>query len=54
MHSKPAKTRKTESVFRYRRDDFIIGVSGDEWYVVLRADGLVGYVPQSAFWDGNG
>jgi len=54
IYSKPERNWVTESIFRYRSDDFIIGVYGDEWYVVLRADGAVGYVPQRAFWDGNG
>lgn len=41
---------------RYFNDggDMIIGVYGEEWYIVLRADGSVGYVLQSAFWAGNG
>ena len=34
--------------------DYIIGVVGDEWYVVMRWDGSVGYVRQACFWDGNG
>ena len=54
MHSGPEQSRTTESVFAQHSDDFIIGVYGDEWYVVLRADGAIGYVPQHAFWDGNG
>lgn len=61
MYNTPEQSWKPEDifrylsdVFRYRSDDFIIGVSGDEWYIVLRADGAVGYVPQRAFWDGNG
>jgi len=40
--------------FTHDYGDFIIGVVGDEWYVVMRADGAVGYVPQDLFWDGNG
>lgn len=54
MYSRPEQSFITERVFRYRSDDFIIGVYGDEWYVVLRADGTTGYVPQHMFWDGNG
>ena len=53
MYSGPERSLKTENVFHYRSDDFIIGVYGDEWYIVLRADGAVGYV-QRGFWDGNG
>ena len=41
-------------MFQYEYGDFIIGVAGDEWYVVLCEDGTVGYVPQDLFWDGNG
>ena len=32
----------------------IIGVAGDDWYVIMTSDGTVGYAPQSAFYDGNG
>lgn len=33
---------------------YIIGVSGKDWYVVMTSEGLVGYVLQGAFYDGNG
>ena len=54
MHSEINMNETTHQVFENNYGDFIIGVSGDEWYIVLRADGAVGYVPQHAFWDGNG
>ena len=54
MHAEPKHTAVTEHMFAWESNDFIIGVSGDEWYIVLRADGAVGYVSQQAFWDGNG
>lgn len=54
MHAEPKSGAVTARLFRQESDDFIIGVSGDEWYVVLRADGAVGYVLKSAFWAGNG
>lgn len=54
IHAEPKDTAVTVRVFRQESNDFIIGVSGDEWYIVLRADGAAGYVPQSAFWAGNG
>ncbi|MBQ2834428.1 MAG: hypothetical protein IJE71_07445 [Clostridia bacterium] len=54
MLSAPSRNAESCGMFAYGPDDFIIGVSGEEWYVVLRADGTVGYVLQSAFWDGNG
>ena len=54
MYAEPRGSAVTDRLFTQERDDFIIGVSGDEWYVVLRADGAVGYVPQGAFWAGNG
>lgn len=54
MYAEPRGTAVTDRMFRQESSDFIIGVSGDEWYVVLRADGAVGYVPQGAFWAGNG
>ena len=38
----------------HQNGDMIIGVYGDEYYIVLRSDGSVGYVIQIAFWDGNG
>ena len=54
MHTAPEARAITPLMFEQQAGDFIIGVSGDDWYVVLCADGTVGYVPQSAFWDGNG
>ena len=38
-------------------DDYyswIVGVVGDECYILLNPDGSTGYLPQSWFWDGNG
>ena len=52
--AEPKNTAVTERRFRQSCDDFIIGVYDDEWYIVLRADGTVGYVLQDAFWEGNG
>ena len=54
MYAEPRGSTVTDRRFMQESNDFIIGVSGDEWYVVLRADGAVGYVPQGAFWAGNG
>ena len=54
MHTAPEARAVTPLLFEQQSGDFIIGVSGDNWYVVLCADGAVGYVLQSAFWDGNG
>lgn len=54
MYAEPRETAVTDRVFKQSSGDFIIGVSGNEWFIVLRADGAVGYVPQHAFWDGNG
>ena len=54
MYAEPRETAVTGRLFQQSSDDFIIGVSGDDWYIVLRADGAVGYVPRHAFWDGNG
>lgn len=54
MYAEPKSSAVTERMFKQTSRDFIIGVAGDEWYIVLRADGAVGYVPQHAFWDGNG
>ena len=33
---------------------FVLGVVGDDWYVVQLRDGSVGYIPQDALWAGNG
>jgi len=33
---------------------YIIGVAGDDWYVIMTSDGVVGYALQGAFYDGNG
>lgn len=54
MYAEPLGSAVTDRMFRQESNDFIIGVSGDDWYIVLRADGAVGYVPQGAFWAGNG
>jgi len=54
MWQKPERKADRHSQFENKNGDFIIGVAGDEWYVVMRADGAVGYVPQEYFWDGNG
>lgn len=54
MYADPRETAVTDRIFKQSSGDFIIGVSGNEWFIVLRADGAVGYVPQHAFWDGNG
>ena len=38
-------------------DDYyswIVGVVGDECYILLNPNGSTGYLPQSWFWDGNG
>lgn len=50
----PAPGKGDHGRYYHASGDFIIGVVGDEWYIVMRADGAVGYVQQSAFWDGNG
>ncbi|MBE5798822.1 MAG: SH3 domain-containing protein [Clostridiales bacterium] len=54
MLAAPNRNADSCGMFESNPNDFIIGVSGDDWYIVLRADGTVGYVPQHAFWDGNG
>ena len=54
MYAEPQGSAVTDRMFMQESNDFIIGVSGDDWYIVLRADGAVGYVPQGAFWAGNG
>ena len=54
MYAEPKYSAAITRVFAQERHDFIIGVAGDDWYVVSCADGTVGYVPQNAFWDGNG
>ena len=41
-------------LYFHQNGDMIIGVYGDEYYIVLRSDGSIGYVIQIAFWDGNG
>lgn len=54
MFAEPSRNAESRGMFKYDSNDFIIGVCGDEWYVVLREDGAVGYVLQEAFWAGNG
>ena len=33
---------------------FVLGVVGDDWYIVQLRDGSVGYIPQSVLFEGNG
>jgi len=54
MYQEPSRRAEAFQRFENRHSDFIIGVVGDDWYVVMRSDGAVGYVPQDYFWDGNG
>ena len=54
MYRQTNANGRTDEIFENNYGDFIIGVVGDEWFVVLRADGAVGYVSQDYFWDGNG
>ncbi|NLO85679.1 MAG: SH3 domain-containing protein [Clostridiales bacterium] len=32
----------------------IVGVYGDEWFIIMMDDGTVGYAPQASYWAGNG
>ena len=54
--SKPESGAKAiaKGAFTYGSGDYIIGVVGDSWYILMRADGSVGYARQSAFSAGNG
>lgn len=54
MLAEPNRNAASCGMYKHDASDFIIGVSGGEWYVVLRSDGTVGYVLQEAFWSGNG
>ena len=54
MLADPSRNAESRGMYKHDTNDFIIGVCGDEWYVVLRSDGAVGYVLQEAFWAGNG
>ena len=54
MYQQPRKDAMVNHLFEYQYGDFIIGVAGDDWFVVMCADGAVGYVPKEMFWDGNG
>jgi len=54
MYQEPSRRAEAHQRFENQHRDFIIGVVNDEWYVVMRADGAVGYVPQEMFLDGNG
>ena len=35
-------------------DEFIIGIYGDDWYILINSFGQTGYVPSAWYWDGNG
>lgn len=54
MRAQPDPGSESRGRYFHRNEDMIVGVYGDEWFVVRRADGSVGYVLQSAFWAGNG
>ena len=56
LRSKPDSGSRivAQGRFDFWAGDYIIGVVGDEWYILMRADGSVGYAKQSFFWEGNG
>lgn len=54
LRAQPDPASESRGRYFHGSGDMIIGVYGDEWYIVMRADGAVGYVLQSAFWAGNG
>lgn len=54
LHSEPSSRGALDDRFFYGTDEYIIGVSGNDWYLVMDKDGGVGYVPQQMFFDGNG
>ena len=55
MRSKPDSSSKMiPERWHSGSGDYIIGVVGDEWYVLMRADGSVGYTKQAFFSEGNG
>ena len=35
-------------------DEYVIGVYGHDWVIVLTWDGNVGYVRRADVWEGNG
>ena len=54
LRAQPDPASESRGQYFHQSEDMIIGVYGDEWFIVRRADGAVGYVLQSAFWMGNG
>lgn len=54
LRAQPDPASENRGQYFHQSEDMIIGVYGDEWFIVRRADGAVGYVLQSAFWAGNG
>lgn len=54
MLAEPSRNAEGRGMFKNGHGDMIIGVCGDEWFIIMREDGTVGYVLQSAFWAGNG
>jgi hypothetical protein len=45
--------RETTGIF-YGSETWIVGVAGDELYILLDSDGNTGYLPQNLFFAGNG
>lgn len=54
LRAQPDPESESRGRYFHQSEDMIIGVYGDEWFIVRCADGSVGYVLQSAFWAGNG
>lgn len=54
LKQSPAKDAQQTRTISGSGNWYIVGVAGDDWYVVMTDDGAVGYVLQGAFWDGNG
>ena len=46
----------TEEIGRFGQSnsEYVIGVYGDDWVIVMTWDGNVGYVRRVDLWEGNG
>lgn len=54
IYAQPYQSSKTIGHLYVSENNFIIGISGEEWLIVMTPEGLVGYCKVSDFGEGNG
>lgn len=53
LYAKPSEKAQVVGIAT-SSEGFVVGVYGDEWYIILTSEGTVGYAPQASCWAGNG